>query len=234
MNFCNAGKKDVNIFVVDGHILFREGLVKLLNSHEDFSVVGDANSTKEALIHLRTRKVDLILIGVDAQFEAEIEAIKEIYFNHENTKVALLYNYEPYEILLDAIQWGVIGFISKRTSVSSVYNSVNALMRGEAVIPRKFTPYLLKELIRLKKLNRPYKQYSCEALKMIITPRELEVLSLLGAGASNQEIAHGLSISINTVRVHVHNILDKLQLENRSEAGVLAKKNGLISEFKGV
>lgn len=224
----------MDIFVVDTHILFREGLVKLLNSHEDFTVVGDANSTREVLKYLKTRKVELILIGVDSQFEDEIEAIKEIYLNHENTKVALLYNYGPDEILLDMIQWGVIGFISKRTSVASVYNSVNALMRGEAVIPRKFTPYLLKELIRLKKSNRPHKQYSYDALKMMITPRELEVLKLLGTGASNQEIAHGLSISINTVRVHVHNILDKLQLPNRSEAGGLAKKNGLIADFKRV
>lgn len=224
----------MDIFVVDGHILFREGLVKLLNSHEDFAVVGDANSTREVLKYLKTRKAELILIGLDFQLESEIEAIKEIYFNYQNTKVALLYNHEPDDVLLDTIQWGVIGFISKRTSVDSVYNSVSALMRGEAVIPRKFTPYLLKELIRLKKSNHPYKQYSGDALKMMITPRELEVLKLLGTGASNQEIARGLSISINTVRVHVHNILDKLQLPNRSEAGGLAKKNGLISDFKGV
>lgn len=224
----------MDIFVVDGHILFREGLVKLLNSHEDFTVVGDANSTREAFKFLQTRKAELILVGVDSQLGDEIEAIKEICLNYEKTKVALLYNTEPDETLLETIQWGVIGFISKRNSVSSVYNSVSALMRGEAVIPRKFTPYLLKELVRLKKSNRSYKHYSRDALKMMITPRELEVLRLLGAGASNQEIAHGLSISINTVRVHVHNILDKLQLPNRREAGGLAKKNGLISDFKGV
>jgi DNA-binding NarL/FixJ family response regulator len=224
----------VDIFVVDGHILFREGLVKLLDSHKDFTVIGDASSTREALRLLKRRKPELILIGVDSQSEDEIEAIKEIYFNHVNVKVALLYNHEPDELLLDAIQWGVVGFISKRTSVSSVYNSISALMRGETVIPRKFTPYLLQELVRLKNANRSYRRYSWGTLETIFTPRELEVLTFLGTGATNQDIANGLSISINTVRVHVHNILDKLQLQNRSEAGGFAIKQGLTNGLKGV
>ena len=224
----------MDIFVVDGHILFREGLVKLLNSHKDFTVIGDANSTRDALKLLSSQKPDLILIGVNFQREDEIEAIKEIYFNYENIKVALLYNREPDESLLDTIQWGVVGFISKSTSVSSVYNSISALMRGEDVIPRKFVPYILQELVRLKRSNQSHKRYSWDALNSIFTPRELEVLTLLGKGATNQDIANGLSISINTVRVHVHNILDKLQFQNRIEAGGFAVKNGLTKGMKRV
>lgn len=221
------------IFIVDEHILFREGLVTLLNSLDEFTVVGDATSAREALDLLERRKPELILIGVDHRDEDELEAIKQLCNNDENTKVALLYNQEPDELLLDTISWGVIGFISKRTSITSVCNSIRAIKRGEAVIPRKFTLYLLEELVRLRGINRSLRDYSEGALKEIFTARELEVLTLLGTGATNQDIAHGLSISKNTVRVHVHNILDKLQLQNRRQAGGFAKKQGLTTEIKG-
>lgn len=220
----------MNLFIVDHHILFRESLAKLIESHTGFHVVGHTNTIIEATEHLKIHSPVLILFHFDYKNPGEIDEISQLTARNGSVKVAILYEEEDMEWLLEIVHECVVGFISANEPASSVLRSLMAIQRGEVVIPQELSEYLFEELKRLRGFNSSNGMLSHDTLMTKFTPREIEVLAHLGVGASNHQIADDLSISINTVRVHVHNVLDKLQVKNRREAGQFAVKHGLTKD----
>jgi two-component system NarL family response regulator len=211
----------MKILIVDYHVLFREGLLSLLDDQPDVTAVGEAGSVEEALAMTIEFDPDIVLMDTRLQNGHQPEIIKEIHNQKPETKIVVLTVNPSEETLIESIQSGAVGYLHKNMPISQLLMSLRAIQRGEVALSRKMMSHLVVELQRRGKTINNYDE-SFAAL----TPREREILQYLAENATNKEIAERLVISENTVKVHVHNILDKLDCINRHEAGRFARNLG--------
>lgn len=209
----------LNIFIIDDSILFREGLATLLEREEDLRVVGEAGSMAQALEKLAHAGADLALVNTNLPDLEDFHALRVLRAGRPHMQILLMGKDETRGIILEAVRNGVRGFIPVNHSAAELLTSIRAAARGEAVIPRALVGLLIDEITRLSPVVE--QEEVC-----LLTPREMEVLSELGKGVSNQQIARNLDIAENTVKVHVHNILEKLNLPNRRVAARFARSQG--------
>lgn len=214
----------VNILVVDDHILFREGLVSLLSNQEGLTVVGESGSVQDAVEKTLKLNPDLVIMELSLPDGSGLGAMRSILSQKPKTLIVILTHHESDELLIDSIRQGAVGYILKSTPASKLIASLYAVKRGEVALARKMTRKLVAEFQRIGGLHQPV-----QADLSILTERELQVLKLLEMSATNQEIADFLFIAINTVKVHVHNILRKLELRNRREAREFARRHNINS-----
>ena len=213
----------MRILIVDDHILFREGLVGLLRSQSDMQVVGECGSVQEAIELTHELKPEVILMDFSLPDGTGLDATRSILVRHPDVQIVFLTVHDNDERLISAMRAGAKGYLLKNLSVSKLLASLRALERGEAAISRTMMARILEEFSQ----NGPVNSASPSPL-VGLTSREIEVLQELTDGITNQEIAVRLYISENTVKNHIHNILEKLGLGNRREAIEFARKNGLI------
>ncbi len=213
----------VRVLIVDDHVLFREGLTTLLSSQPDFKIVGEAGSVREAIEAAEQLKPDLILMDYGLSDGSGLDAMRAILERQPQVKVVFLTIHESLELALEAILHGARGYLAKNIAISKLVASLRGLERGELAVSRILISRLVDYLLRAL----PHDHWE-QMVESRLTRREWEVLRLLGGGASNQEIAKRLYISENTVKIHVHNLLDKLQLKDRFEAARYARTLGLV------
>lgn len=212
----------MRIIIVDDHNLFREGLAAIIQQERDIEVVGLVGSVKEAVDAVGTLKPDIVLMDFSLPDGTGAEATYQIIQQFPNCKIVFMTMSEKDEDLFAAIRSGAVGYLIKNMSPSKLVAALRSVQRGESALSRSMTLRVMEELSRTKApepLNDP-------ALGRL-TPREKDVLSELVAGKSNREIAESLVISENTVKYHIHSILDKLQLHDRNEAADFAREHGL-------
>ncbi len=209
----------MKIMIVDQHVLFREGLISLLRDQTDINIVGDDNlgpdMTAQALIH----EPNIILMDSNYFEDGGREMMGRVLSKLQQTAFVILAPNESADLLLDAIRNGAKGYLPKNTSKSMLLASLRAIERGETAIPRGLMTKVVDEFRRMSQVT-PSKQIDIDTL----TFREIQVLQLLATEATNSEIARQLVISDNTVRVHVHSILEKLHARNRRDAAEFAKR----------
>lgn len=213
----------INILIVDDHVLFREGLSSMFRSQPDFNVLGEAGSVRDAItlaLHLRP---DVILMDFSLPDGTGLDATNAILEVHPEAKIVFLTMHEDDERLFAAVRSGAKGYLVKNIPVTQLLESLRGLQLGEAPISRKMTSRILEAFSHLED-STPNERASLEQL----TDREREVLVELAKGGTNREIANRLFISDNTVKNHVHNILEKLGFSNRREAVRFAQKQGLV------
>lgn len=213
----------MKILIVDDHILFREGLASLLIKLPGFTVVGEADSAREAVEKTIELDPDIVLLEILLQDGCGIEVIKKILKIQPKTKIIVLTNNESNDLFFLAIRSGAIGYLLKRIPLSKLLLSINGIEKGEAALSRSMTRQLVGEFQRISKTNN----YDFSSKIDALTPRELEVLQLLSTNASNQNIANYLTIAENTVKVHIRNILEKLNFQNRHQAARFARRHGI-------
>lgn len=218
----------MKILIVDDHVLFREGLVSLLKSQPDFTIVGEADTAREAIAKTIDLEPELVLLEIHLQNGEGVEAIKTIFTTMPETKIVVLTNQYSEELFCAAIRNGAVGYLLKKLPLSKLVLSLRALEKGEAALSRTMVSRLVHEFQRVGK-TKLYDDIDLD----VLTPRELEVLRFLSDNASNQEIADYLTIAENTVKVHVHNILEKLSFPNRYQAGRFARRHGITSPNNG-
>lgn len=218
-------KKVMRVLIVDDHVLFREGLKNLIDSQPDFEVIAEAGSVREAIDQSQDLTPDLVLMDIGLPDGDGMEAVKKILSLQPDIKVVILTIHDSDDLLFTAIRLGAKGFLLKNTPIHDLLAALRGLERGEAALSRTMTRQVLDEFSRLGKTPAGSKP-GLEAL----TPRELEVLEELATGATNKEIADRLVIAENTVKIHVHNILDKLDFSNRHDAARFARRHGIINE----
>lgn len=204
----------MKILIIDEHVLFRDGLTSLLASQPDFTVVGYADTIPQGMLLIPQLKPDVILLDLNQPDRNGLEAIQKIVTRWPEANVVILSNDDSEDFVLSVIRHGAIGFIPKHMPKEHFLASLKAIQQGEAAITGKMTRQLIQEYARVSKITTPDLDSAMESL----TFRELEVFRLLGTGASNREIADDLNISENTVKSHVHKILEKLKLRSRIEA----------------
>ncbi len=217
----------MRILIVDDHILFREGLTGLLRSQPDMEVIGECGTLNDAILQALQLKPDVVLMDFSLPDGTGLEATRAILTELPQTQIIFLTVHDNDDRLIAAIRAGAKGYLLKNLSVNKLLASLRALERGEAAISRIMMARILKEFAQshLPSNGTPSPLVG-------LTSREIEVLQELADGITNQEIATRLFISENTVKNHIHNILEKLNLHNRREAIEFARKNGLTITHK--
>lgn len=217
----------MKIMVIDDHVLFREGIVSLLKTQDDMELVSESDVSDHAVQKAALEMPDIILMDVGNSHVEGVSLMKHILLRQPEISFMILAAHDSDDLLYNMIANGARGYLPKNITKSMLLVSLRALGRGEAVIPRSQVSKVLNEFARLGKLavneNNQDKNFN------LLTYRELEVLDLLASRATNREIATKLSISENTVRVHVSNILEKLNLRSRREVSLFAKQITMIN-----
>ena len=214
--------KQTRVLLADDHALFREGLAGIINSQPDLKVVGEANDGLEALVKTRELKPDLILMDVQMPGMDGVEAAQQIKLALPETIIVMLTVRGDDEILFEALKRGAQGYLLKEIRSQDLLEMVRGARRGEAALSPTLAGHVLAEFRRMSKYGAVYE--SDDGL----TERELQVLIKVSQGATDKEIAEALTISLNTVKTHIRNILSKLHVSTRREAARVAKTKGLM------
>ena len=214
----------MRILVVDDHPLFRDGLVSLLEA-SGHDVVGQADGGNKAVAEALRLEPDVVLMDIAMPQIDGMDALRRIKAEAPQIKVVMLTASEDDTSLVTAIRSGAQGYLVKSLSTDEVLDSLDRLTHGELAVSNQDVNRMVEGLIGL--VNQP-----AEHQKDILTVREVELLQLVADGLSNKRIAQHLSVSENTVKYHIRQILLKLDAQNRTEAVILAIQAGLIkTEF---
>jgi len=213
----------MKLIIVDDHILFREGLAAIIRAEPDMEIIGQAGSVQEAIEMVKTLTPDLILMDFGLPDGTGADATREILREHPKCKIIFLTMSEEEEHLFAAIRSGAKGYLLKNMRPSKLVSTLRSVQQGESALSRSMTLRLMEELARTKETPRA-------PADPTLTRREMEVLRELASGLSNQEIAAQLIISENTVKYHVHSILEKLNLSDRRDASAYAREHGLLKK----
>ena len=211
----------MRIIIVDDHVLFREGLASILRQEADIEVIGLAGTVHEAVDLACTLKPDIVLMDFNMPDGTGAEATQKIMQDCPKCKVVFMTMSERDEDLLAAIRSGAVGYLLKNMSPAKLVAAMRSVQDGESAVSRSMTLTMMKELSRTED-TRPRGDPALGKL----TRREKDILAELALGKSNQEIARALYISENTVKYHVHSILEKLDLEDRKQAAQFARQHG--------
>ncbi|MFT3894227.1 MAG: response regulator transcription factor [Anaerolineales bacterium] len=212
----------IRVLIADDHKLFRQGLIGLMKTRDDLvEVIGEAETGEEAVRLAEALLPDVILMDIYMPQMDGLQAAKEIHARFPKIAIVMLTSSERDGHLYEAVQVGVSGYLLKSLDANELFDLLSGVVNGETAMTRAMAGKLLKAVA-----NR---MADGDKGEQALTERELFVLRLVASGASNQEIAQKLSISVNTVKSHLKSILDKLQLENRTQAATYALKHGLVS-----
>lgn len=213
----------MRIMIVDDHNLFREGLAAIIRQEPDIEVVGMVGTVQEAVEAVRQLRPDIVLMDFILPDGTGADATRQIVQDDPDCKIVFMTMSDKDEDLLAAIRSGAVGYLMKNISPSKLVAALRSVQKGESALSRSMTLRLMKEF---SQTQAP--EPSLDPALGKLTPREKDVLAELATGKSNLEIAHQLFISENTVKYHVHSILDKLNLPDRKEAARFARQHGLI------
>jgi DNA-binding NarL/FixJ family response regulator len=211
------------VLVVDDQELFRRGLVMLLGVEPGIEVVGEARDGVEGTTLATTAAPDVVLLDVRMPQRSGIEACLAMKETVPSTKIIMLTVSDEEADLYEAVKSGAAGYLLKDSSIEEVAQAVRVVADGQSLISPSMAVKLIDEF---KQMSRPEREHVPGGLRL--TERELEVLRLVAKGMNNREIARQLYISENTVKNHVRNILEKLQLHSRMEAVMYAVREKLL------
>lgn len=215
----------IHVLVVDDHELFLQGLQTTLDVEDDIVVVGRAADGKEAIRLASDTIPDIVLMDIRMPHGDGIEAASAIKRAVPSAKIVMLTFSDDEADLFDAIKAGAVGYLLKSIPPHEVAGAVRSVYEGMSLI----SPFMASKLMsEFAAMARGTDERPRVVAAPHLTARELEVLKLVAEGRANREIARRLYISENTVKNHIRNILDKLQLHSRMEAVMYAVRQGLF------
>jgi DNA-binding NarL/FixJ family response regulator len=218
-----AEAEPIRVLVVDDQELFRRGLTMLLAIEPGIEVIGEAGDGVEGTTLATTAAPDVILLDIRMPKRSGIEACLAIKEAVPSAKIIMLTVSDEEADLYEAVKSGAAGYLLKDSSIEEVAQAVRVVADGQSLISPSMAVKLIDEF---KQMSRPEREHVPGGLRL--TERELEVLRLVAKGMNNREIARQLYISENTVKNHVRNILEKLQLHSRMEAVMYAVREKLL------
>jgi NarL family two-component system response regulator LiaR len=212
----------LNVLVADDHRLFRQGLISLMQTRPDLvHVLGEAENGSETITLATQYRPDVILLDIYMPEGDGLQTAAHLRQTLPDTAIIMLTASELDDHVYRAVQLGAAGYLLKSLDACELFDLLENVAQGEVALTRSMAARLLREL---GCCHTP-----CEEMQETLTEREIEVLKLVAQGASNPQIAEELHITINTVKVHLRNILGKLQVENRTQAATYAVHTGLVS-----
>jgi len=214
----------IRVLVVDAHALFRRGLQMVLEQEPDIAVIGEAGDGAEAVELASELTPDVVLMDVRMPRRGGIDACLAIKEAVPSAKIIMLTISDEEVDLYEAIKAGAMGYLLKEISIEEVASAIRAVQGGQSLISPSMASKLLAEFATMIKKGDEAQQVPVPQL----TEREMDVLRLVAKGLNNRDIAGALFISENTVKNHIRNILEKLQLHSRMEAVVYAVREKMI------
>lgn len=212
--------KKIRLLLADDHKMVREGLKAFFSPTDDFEVVAEAADGIEAVEKTEQTLPDVILLDLMMPNLDGIEATLRIKQKLPESKIIIITSSLEESQVIASIKAGAAGYLLKDSSPLEIEEAIKKVARGETAFPSRITNIMIREL------NKPTKPPSkCATL----TDRETEILKLIANGMSNQEIADRLFLSVWTVRTYVTCILDKLEVDNRTQATLYALREGLVN-----
>jgi two-component system, NarL family, response regulator LiaR len=210
----------ITVFHADDHALVRGGVRGLLLTEADMELVGEASNGVEAVEKVLALQPDVILLDLHMPGKGGVEAIGEIRYVFPEARILVLSSFAADEDVFPAIKAGALGYLLKDSSPDELLRAIRDVYNGQLSLDSTVAQKVMQEL------RQPAKQPLTEDP---LTQREVEILKLVAAGLTNQEIADQLVVSERTVRAHVSNILAKLHLANRTQAALYALREGITS-----
>ncbi len=219
----------IRVFVADGDPLLREGLVCMLREEAGIAVIGAADGGDGALAQIKDLHPDVALVDIGMPEKEGIAVARMLRQEAPQVRVIILGVVDSTDEVMRCIEAGAAGYALKETSLDQLLETIRAAHRGEAIAPPPLVASLFSRVAELASGCR----LSIPPGSVTLTRRELEIVDAIADGLSNKEIGQRLCIETQTVKNHVHNILDKLQLHSRLEAVEYAYQSNLLNENEG-
>ncbi|GGK33375.1 transcriptional regulatory protein DegU [Caldalkalibacillus thermarum] len=237
-----TSENKINILIIDDHTMFREGVKRVIEMNPDFEVVGQAGDGEEAMRLVEELKPDVILMDINMPKMNGVEATEEILRHSPDSKIIILSIHEDESYVFRTLQAGAKGYLLKEMDIDALSEAIRIVHEGGAYIHPRVTGKLVEEFRRLKKqdgqetakeeplirVTDPSELRDEYEILQLLTKREYEVLQLLAQGKNNKAIGEELFISEKTVKNHVSSILQKLKVQDRTQAVIEAIKNGWV------
>ncbi len=211
----------IRLLIIDDHEMVREGLKAMLTAEPDFDIVGDAANAEQAFELIKHLHPDVILLDVRLPEVSGIEVCRTVTERYPEIAVIMLTTFTDETLVAQSIQAGARGFIVKDIERFDLKRSIRAVARGEAAIDPKAAVAVLAQLRRAPQVKR-------EPSPEPLSPQQIVILRMVAQGLSSREIATQLYLSENTVKGYVQEILHRLSVKNRTEAVMVAVKQGWL------
>lgn len=211
-------KRVIRIIIVDDHAIVRSGLANFLKAFDDLELVGETGSGAEALALCEELHPDVVMMDLVMPEMNGVEATRAIHARYPNLPVLILSSFGDEEQVQEALQAGAIGYLLKNASIHDMARAIREAYAGQPTL----SPEVTRALIRA--------QVKTPAQTVELKERELEVLRLLARGLTNPQIAEILSLSVSTIKFYVSSILEKLNVDTRTEAVAWAIHRGIVNQ----
>lgn len=221
-------REKLRLVILGRHQLFRECLASALAETGRFEILGEAASGAEALDRLAQIRPDILLVALEPAADGVPDLMREVEERSPESRVVLLGRDESEAEILDFLEAGAGGYLVRDQSLSELCSSLEAVAQGDTVCTPRVAQSLFARLARLGRERRRRDRLDYLAL----TPRELEILRLVGDGLNNQEIASRLFLSVHTVKNHVHKVLETLGVHSRWDAVRYAVEHGWLRDSR--
>lgn len=218
----------VRVLICDDQTVVREGLAAILGTDDEIQVVGLARDGREAIALAAELQPDVVLMDLKMPVMNGVQAIQRLRSQHPSVHVLVLTTYADDEWVLDAVRAGARGYLLKDTRRDDLVDAVKGTASGKSYLDPSIAGKLMREVA-----SQPAATTADEGQVEGLTERELEVLRLMVLGHSNPEIAERLHLAPGTVRNYVSTILQKLNVEDRTQAAVVALQRGLVGRTAG-
>ena len=209
------------ILIADDHTLVRAGLKRILDDEPDLTVVAEAADGAEAVALALSTKFDIAILDISMPKLTGLQAAKRILDHRPTARILMLSMHDNEEFLFEALRFGAAGYVLKSSAESDLVSACRTAMRGEPFLYPKAVGALVRDY--LGRVQRGELEAGGT-----LSPRETEVVKLIAEGHTSREIADILSISVNTVERHRHNVLEKLDLRDRVALTLYAVRRGLV------
>lgn len=213
----------IRILLIDDHTLFRSGIKSLLQRQPDFEVVGEAGDGLEGVKRAKLLAPDVVLLDLHMPGVSGRDAVRLIAEEAPGAHIIMLTVSEDAEDLIDCLRAGAQGYLLKNIDTDFLLDALRHAAAGESVMSPQMTAKLMASVRKPLRESRPPEE------KERLSPREREIMTWLARGASNKEMARALDLAESTVKIHIQNILKKLNLSSRVQAAVYAVEHGIVA-----
>jgi DNA-binding NarL/FixJ family response regulator len=209
----------IRVLLADDHAVLREATAELVDHQPDMVVVGQAGTGEETVRLTRELRPDVVVMDIAMPRGNGLEATRSIVSELPDTRVLVLTAHEDRDHVIPLLGAGAIGYLPKTVGLNELLDAIRAASRGESILPPAIASVVVRHLSGTEE----------QTPEIALTAREMEVLSLVSQGLSNQQVARKLNLSVRTIEAHLTHIYNKLGVGSRTEAALLAQREGWVS-----
>ena len=219
----------IKILIADDHALLRQGIKRVLNFEDDLEVIGEAEDGQEALARTLVLQPDILLLDLNMPGLSGLDVARQLQATKSKTKILVLTIHESDNYVLELLKNGALGYLLKDVEPSMLIKAIHVVNEGNAFVYPKLAERIFGSISQEDDINERAREMWREGRSERLTARELDVLSCIAKGFSNQDIAQALFVSEKTVKNHLTNIFRKLNVNDRTQALIYVLKHKIMT-----